>query len=70
MSGHAGSVISESGIVKNIGVTAKIASPVLSVQKLFPLPVLVADILGSDAGQCRAMSSVSHLSRAWSKSWG
>ena len=38
MSGHVGSVISESGMVANVGVAAGTASPVLSVQESFPLP--------------------------------
>jgi hypothetical protein len=39
MSGSIGSDISKSGVVDNIGVAVGIASPALSVQKLFPLPV-------------------------------
>ncbi len=38
-SGHVVSGISESGMVENMGVAAEIASPSLSVQKLFLLPV-------------------------------
>ncbi len=38
-SGHVVSGISESGMVENVGVAAEIASPSLSVQKLFLLPV-------------------------------
>ena len=38
-SGHVVSSISESGMVENVGVAAEIASPSLSDQKLFPLPV-------------------------------
>ena len=45
MSGHVGSVISESGMVENVGVAAGTASKSISVQKLFLLPVLVAAIL-------------------------
>ena len=42
-----GRAISESGVVKNVEIAAETASLTLSVQKLFPLPVLVANILGS-----------------------
>ena len=45
MSDHVVSGISESGMVENVGVAAEIASPSLSVQKLFPLPVRIFDIL-------------------------
>ncbi len=44
-SGHVVSGISESGMVENVGVAAEIASPSLSVQKLFLLPVCVVAIL-------------------------
>jgi len=48
MSGRVGSVISKSSVVDNVGVAVEIASPSVSVQKLFPLPVstsgFVADI--------------------------
>ena len=37
--GRVGSVIFGSGIVENVGVAVGIASPSVSVQKLFPLPV-------------------------------
>jgi len=57
MSDNVGSAISESGILENVGVAFGIASPALSVQTLFPLPVStsgsVADIWGF---QCRPMS--------------
>ena len=39
MSGRVGSVISKSGMVENVGVAVGIASPCVSVKKLFPLPV-------------------------------
>ncbi len=45
MSGRVGSVISKSGIVDNVEVAVGIASPYVSVQKLFPLPVSMAAIL-------------------------
>ncbi len=45
MSGRVGSAISKLGMVGNVGVAVEIASPSLSVQKLFLLPVLVAAIL-------------------------
>ncbi len=54
MSVNVGSNISESGMVANVGVAVGIASLDVSVQKLFPLPVLtsgfVADICVSDVG--------------------
>ncbi len=40
MSGNVGSDISNSGIVANVWVAVAIASPSVSVQKLFPLPLL------------------------------
>jgi len=59
---------------RKCGVAVGIASPSVSVQKLFPLPVstsgFVADTCVSDVGQRRAVSAVSFLSRAWSKMWG
>ncbi len=39
MSGNVGSDISESGMVANVGAAVGIASPSVSVQKLFPRPV-------------------------------
>jgi len=39
MSGNLGSDISESGLVANVGVAVETASPCLSVQALFLLPV-------------------------------
>ena len=53
MSDHVVSGISELGMVENVGVAAEIASPSLYVQKLFPLPVRIFDILRS---RCRPMS--------------
>ncbi len=38
-SGHVVSGIAESSLVENVGVAAEIASPSLTVQKLFLLPV-------------------------------
>ena len=73
MSGSVGSAISKSGMVENVGVAVGIASPTVSVQELFPLPVstsgFVADTWVSDVGRCRAVSAVPYLSRAWSKMW-
>ena len=43
--GHVVSDISESGVVADVGVAADIASPSISVQTLFLLPVLVTAIL-------------------------
>ena len=66
--------ISKSGMADNVGVAVGIASPSVFVQKLFLLPVstsgFAADTCVSDVGQRRAVSTVSHLSRAWSKMWG
>ena len=73
-SDRVGSVIFKSGVIENVGVAVEIASPSVSIQKLFPLPVstsgFVADTCVSDVGQRRAVSAVSFLSRAWSKMWG
>ncbi len=69
MSDNAGNVISKSGMVVNVRVAVEIASPSVSVQKLFPLPVstsgFVADICVSDVGRCRAVLAVSNPCRAW-----
>jgi hypothetical protein len=74
MSDNVGSVIFRLGVVENVGVAVGIASPSISVQTLFPLPVstsgFVADILVSDVGRCRTMSAVSYSGRAWSKMLG
>ncbi len=74
MSGNVGSVIFGSGMVENVGVAVGIASPSVSVQKLFPLPVstsgFVADISVSDVARCWTMLAVSHAGRAWSKMRG
>ena len=43
--GHVVSGTSESGVVANVGVDVEIASPFLSVQKLFLLPACVVAIL-------------------------
>jgi len=56
MSGHVNSAISESGMVENVGVTGETAAPALSVQKLFPLPVIVADIQVGRCSRCRPMT--------------
>jgi len=69
MSGRVGSVISKSGVVENVGVAVGIASPSVSVQKLFPLPVPWPTLWLPDAGLCRTMSAVSYSSRALSKMW-
>ncbi len=55
MSGSVGSVISESGMVENVGVAAGTGLPALSGQKLVPLSVLVSDIQGG-CSRCRPMS--------------
>ena len=73
MSGNVGSDISNSSMVANVGVAVGIASPSVSVQKLFPLPVstsgFVAGISVSDVGQCR-VSALPYPSWEWSKMWG
>ena len=69
MSGRVGSVISKSGVVDNVGVDVGIASPSVSVQKLFPLPVPWPTLCLPDVGLCRAMSAVSYSSRTLSKIW-
>ena len=38
-SGNVDRVISESGMVENMGIEVGIATPSLTVEKLFPLPV-------------------------------
>ncbi len=69
MSGRVGSVISKSGVVDNVGVAVGIASPSVSVQKLFPLPVPWPTLWLPDVCLCRTMSAVSYSSRALSKMW-
>ena len=73
-SDHVVSGISESGMAENVGAAAEIASPSLSVQKLFLLLVsisgFVADFSVTDVDRCRTMSAVSYSGRAWSKMWG
>ncbi len=74
MSGRVGSVITKSGMVENVGLAVEFASPSVSVQKLFPLPVytsgFVADICVSGVARCRAVLAVAYLSRALSIMWG
>ncbi len=74
MSGRVDGVISKSGVVENVGIAVEIASPSVSVRKLFPLSVsisgFVADICVSGVGQCRAITTVPYVSRAWLKMWG
>ena len=56
MSCRVGIVISMSGMVENVGVAIGIASKSVSVQKLFPLPVLWPTFefpMSGDVGQCR-----------------
>ena len=45
MSGSADSSISESGMAENMGVEVGIATPSVTGQKLFPLPVFVDSLL-------------------------
>ncbi len=74
MSGNVGSVIFGSGMVENVGVAVGIASPSVSVQTLFPLPVstsgFVADICVSGVVRCRAVTPMPYLSPARSIMWG
>ncbi len=67
MSGRVGSGISKSGMVENVGVAVAIASPSVSVQKLFPLPVPWPTLWVPDVALCRTMSAVSYSTRALSK---
>ncbi len=56
MSGNVGSDISESGMVAIMGAAGGIASPSVSVQELFPLPVSCPAFefpLSVDVGLCR-----------------
>ena len=48
-------VIYELGMVENMGVEVGIATPSLTVEKLFPLPVSVAAILNSADSRHREM---------------
>ena len=69
MSDNVGSVIFGPGMVENVGVAVGIASPAVSVQKLFPLPAstsgFVTDISVSVVGRCRTMTAVSYSGPAW-----
>ncbi len=67
MSGSVGSVISRSSMVENVGVAVGIASPSLSAQMLFLLPVFTSGLHFRFRGRCRTMSAVSYLGRPWSK---
>ena len=64
MSGRDPSAISKSGMVNNVGVDVGIASPSVSVQTLFPLPVPWPTLQVFDVDLCREMSAVQFLSRA------
>ncbi len=55
MSANVDRVISESGMVENMGVEVEIATPSLTVKKLFPLPVSVSAILNLVGGRRREM---------------
>ncbi len=76
MSGRVSSAISKVGMVGNggLGVAVEIASPSVSVQKLFLLPVFTsgfqADTCVSGVARYLAVLAVSYLSRAWSIMWG
>ncbi len=55
-SDHVVSVISESGMVKNVGVAVGFVSPYVSVQTLFPLPVSFPKFvlqMSADVARCR-----------------
>ncbi len=74
MSDNVGSVIFGSGMVENVGVVVGIASPSVSVQKLFqlpgPLPVSWPTFelpMSADVAQC---PQCSYSGRAWSKMLG
>ncbi len=73
MEDNVGSVIFGSGMVENVRVAVGIASPFVSVRKLFPLPVSWPTYefpMSADVGQCRAVSTMPYLCRACSKMWG
>jgi len=56
MSNNVSSVIFGSGMVENVGIAIGIASPSVSVQKLFPLPVSLPTFelpMSANVGQCR-----------------
>ncbi len=65
MSDNVGTVIFESGMVENVGVSVGIASPSVSVQKLFLLPVYSLPFCATDVGRCRALLAESNPCRAW-----
>ena len=50
-------------MVENVGVAVGIASPVLSIQMLFQLPVSWPTFWVPDMRRCRALSAVPYLSR-------
>ena len=64
MSNNVGSVTFGSGMVETVGVAVDIASPSVSVQNLFPLPVYSSPFCVTDVGRCRAMLAVSDPCRA------
>jgi len=47
MTGRAPSVITKFGMVENVELAVEIASPSVSVQKLFPLPVYTSGFVTS-----------------------
>ena len=70
MSNNVGNVLFGSGRHENVGVTFGIASPSVSAQKLFPLPVswpIFEFPMSGDVGQCRTMSALSYSGRTLSK---
>ncbi len=76
MSADVGSDTGMSGVVETVVTAVGIASPSLSVQKLFPVPVCIAAILSSrrrttssHVGRYRMKSAVTQTLRAWSKMW-
>jgi len=58
------SAMSKSGMVNMWGVDVGIASPSVSVQRLFPLRVPWPTLWLPDVVLCRTMSAVSYSSRA------
>ena len=65
MSDNVDSVIFGLGMVENVGVAVGIASPSISVQKIFLLPVYSSPFCVTDVGRCRAMLAVSNPCQAW-----
>ncbi len=73
MSSNVRSVIFGSGMVENVGVAIGIASPSVSVQKLFALPVSRPKFelsMSAGVGQCRQCHiRVGHGRKCWGSRW-